>query len=142
MSSYIQSDKVVPLAPYVSAESKAHHHSMFGNDYSAPCTWYKRGIANLGLEAEIVALKEGKIREQLRKETLMITGSKDKVCLSDKARMVMNAIVEGGERGKLLKVVDLEAGHWIMLERVEQTNTVLLDFLEAGGNGKGGKSML
>ena len=115
---------------------------MFGNDYSAPCTWYKRGITNSGYEAEVVALKEGIIRPELKKETLMLTGSKDKVCLSGKARMGMNSFVSGGEKGGLLTVVDLEAGHWIMLEMPDETNKVLLGFLDGAGKSKGGKSLL
>ena len=142
MSRLIQSNKLVPLAPYISAESKAHHHTVFGNDYSAPCTWYKRGIANSGLEAEVSALKEGSIKAKLRKETLMLTGSKDKVCLSDKARVGMNAVVDGGEKGGLLRVVDLEAGHWIMLERAEETNAVILEFLKSSVKDRYQKSVL
>jgi hypothetical protein len=36
------------------------------------------------------------------------------------------------ERGKL-RVVDVDAGHWIMLEKVEETNRVLTEFFEGVG---------
>ncbi|KAH8602386.1 Alpha/Beta hydrolase protein [Bisporella sp. PMI_857] len=134
----IESDELVPLAPYVSVESKAHHHDVFGNDYTAPCIWYRRGLDNVGIDEEISALKAGTIKQKLTKETLMLTGSKDKVCLSDKAKVGMNAVVEGGEKGGRLRVIDLEAGHWIMLEKAEETNRILKDFFE----GKWGRSVL
>ena len=142
MSSFIQSDKLVPLAPYVSAESKLHHHAVFGNDYSAPCTWYKRGIANLGIDAELAALDEGIIKDKLSVKTLLITGSNDRVCLSDKAKESMNAFVKGGLKGELLKVVDLDAGHWINLERAKETNAALLEFFESDRMSGAGRSVL
>jgi len=47
----------------------------------------------------------------------------------------MNGTVEGGEKGGKLSVVDVDAGHWIMLEKVEETNRVLGEFFELGVGG-------
>ncbi|KAG9247038.1 Alpha/Beta hydrolase protein [Calycina marina] len=129
LKSYITTDTLVTLAPYIPASLKAHHHSVFGDDYSAPCKWYKRAMVNLGLEEEREALKEKRIVAVLAKRTLMVTGSLDKVCLSSYVRERMNVMVKGGEEGGLLTVVDLEAGHWIVLDKEREFNNALEDWL-------------
>ncbi|KAG0652016.1 Lipid-phosphate phosphatase [Hyphodiscus hymeniophilus] len=118
------------LAPYITEEDEEHHYKAFGNDYSGPVMWYKRGIRSLGSEEEKEMLATGEIKNggRIGKETLMITGLKDVVCTSARARLTMKSNVETGK----LKVVDLDAGHWIMLEKAEQTNSVLEKFIEEG----------
>lgn len=100
-----------PLASYITLTDKAHHHASFGDDYSAPCQWYVRGIANLGVDEEKKALAEGKIGGKLRVPTLMIGGLRDEVCPASWARKSMEGFVVGGTKGGLLKVVDVDAGH-------------------------------
>lgn len=102
---------------------------MFGVDYSACLNWYTRGINNLGVDEEKELLKKGEIKEKIGKETLMVTGLKDVVCGAERGRVSMSGSVE---RGKL-RVVDVDAGHWIMLEKVEETNRVLTEFFEGVG---------
>jgi len=133
LKSHLLTNTLVPLAPYVTSETKAHHHAAFGDDYSAPCMWYVRGIDNLGVEEEREALKNGAIRQSLRLNTLMVAGLKDKVCPADRARVSMNGTVDGGEKGGKLRVVDVDAGHWIMLEKAEETNQILEEFFEGTG---------
>jgi soluble epoxide hydrolase/lipid-phosphate phosphatase len=102
---------MVPLAPYISASDKVHHHAIFGDDYSPPCKWYVRGLRNLGVEEEKKALREGRISGGLKGDVLMITGLKDAVCLADWARVSISRSVEGGGKGGKLKVVDVDASH-------------------------------
>jgi soluble epoxide hydrolase/lipid-phosphate phosphatase len=111
LKNLIEVDTIIPPASYISATDKAHHHASFGDDYSAPCRWYVRGLANLGVEEEKDALKAGSMKPKLEIETLMIGGLRDAVCPADRARVSMNGSVEGGEKGGRLKVVDVEAGH-------------------------------
>jgi len=73
---------MVPLASYVTPELKAHHHAAFGDDYSASCMWYVRGIENLGIDEELRALKAGEIKQSLNIKTLMVTGLKGKLGFS------------------------------------------------------------
>ncbi len=119
------------VASYITEEEKEYHHKAFGNDYSACVTWYKRGIRNLGVEEEQRMLKRGEIKNggRIARDTLMITGLRDVVCGAERARTSMKASVD---RGKL-RVVDLDAGHWIMLEKAEETNRVLGEFFEGRG---------
>jgi soluble epoxide hydrolase/lipid-phosphate phosphatase len=136
MKSHIESDTLVPLGSYITPQAKTYHHTIFGADYSAPCKWYVRGIDNLGVPEELRALKTGEIKEKLTVETLMITGLRDKVCPADHARISMNNTVDGGEKGGRLRVVDVDAGHWIGLERTGETNRILGEFFEGDGRAK------
>ncbi len=125
------------LAPYITEQDKAHHHSVFGSDYSAPCAWYVRGINSLGVVEEQDSLKKGMIQEKIEKETLMIVTLKDAVCSPERARMGIKAGVEGGLAGGKLAIVEVNSGHWVMLECPEETNRTLEMFLETGAKGFG-----
>jgi len=39
----------------------------------------------------------------------------------------------GGEKGGRLRVVDVDAGHWIMLEKADETNRIWRGFWELWG---------
>lgn len=67
-------------------------------------------------------------------DVLMIGGMKDTVCGADTARAMMKGSVEEGR----LTCVDVDAGHWIMLERPDETNEILRAFFE-GKVGEGSK---
>ncbi|KAH6681732.1 Alpha/Beta hydrolase protein [Halenospora varia] len=131
--SYLESSKKLPVGDWVGnvLEEKAVHHEAFGDDYSAPLNWYKRAIGNLGQDEEIAQLKRGELKEKIGKETLMITGTKDVVCLAGQAKASMPSMVE---KGKLV-IEDLDAGHWTMLERADECNEVLERFFEGGVGG-------
>lgn len=135
MKNFISADRRIPVGSWVGdvGEEKRLHHEMFGDDYSAPLTWYRRGIESLGREEEVELLKRGEVREKIGKETLMITGTEDRVCNAAHGRAVMTAFVENPQRN--LQVVDLEAGHWVMLERKDEMNRSLENFLEKGVGG-------
>ena len=118
------------VAPWITEQDSEYHRRAFGVDYEAPTMWYKRGIRNLGVEEEQGMLRRGEVANggKIWKETLMVTGLRDVVCGADRARASMRGSVE---RGKL-KVVDLDAGHWVMLEMAEETNKALQEFFEEG----------
>ena len=117
-------------ASYVTQEDKEYHHEAFGDDYSAAVTWYKRGIRNLGVDDERRMLERGEIANKgiIGKDTLMVTGLGDLVCDAEMAKLSMRKYIEKGK----LKVVDLDAGHWIMLEKANDTNRVLQQFFAEG----------
>jgi pimeloyl-ACP methyl ester carboxylesterase len=132
---FISADRHVPVGSWVGdvEEEGRWHREMFGSDYSAPLTWYRRGIKSLGREEEIQQLKRGEIKEKIEKETLMITGTEDRVCNAAHGRAVMNTFVENPQQN--LQVVDIEAGHWVMLEKKDEMNRSLETFLEKGVKG-------
>jgi len=120
------------LASYITEDDKAHHHAVFGSDYRTPCPWYLRGINSLGVEEEKASIKKGDILKKIEKETLMIATVNDAVCSPDRARIGMQAGVEGGLTGGKLAFVAVESGHWVMLECADQTNRMLEEFFEKG----------
>jgi soluble epoxide hydrolase/lipid-phosphate phosphatase len=128
LENFITSNSTTPLASFITPEDKVHHHAVFGDDYSASLNWYRRGITNLGVEEEAKLLKEGKIKEKIGQETLMIAGLKDAVSDAQRARVAMTGCVEKGK----LAVMDIDAGHWIMIEKKDETNKVLQGFFEGG----------
>lgn len=129
LKSFLTSKSRTHIASYIDQSSIDYHHAAFGNDYSACLNWYKRGIRNLGVEEEERLLKEGKIREKIGKETLFVGGLKDVVCGAERGKVSMRGSVERGR----LRCVDVDTGHWIMLEQVEETNRLLGEFFEGGG---------
>lgn len=120
------------LASYITEEDKAHHHADFESDYRTPCLWYVRGIDSLGVEEEKASIKKGNILEKIGKATLMIATINDAVCSPERARIGMQAGVEGGLTGGKLAFVTVESGHWVMLECADQTNRILEEFFEEG----------
>ncbi len=128
------------LASYITEEDKAHHHAVFGSDYGTPCLWYVRGVNSLGVEEEKASIKTGNVLEKIGKETLMIATINDAVCSPERARIGMQAGVEGGLTGENLAFVNVESGHWVMLECADQTNRILEEFFEEGAKAfdKGG----
>ena len=90
------------------------------------------------MKEERELLKLGVMKNKLGKETLMVTGLRDAVSSSKRSRSAMEKSVEKG----LLKVVDVDAGHWIMLESAQETNQILEDFFENGVDGKETKALL
>lgn len=125
MQKFIETDSKAELASYITPEHKEHHHASFGTDYTAPLNWYKRSLADLGRQEEEDLLKQGKIESSIKKDTLMISGLKDAVCLPFAAKRVMPEVVEGE-----LVEVDIDAGHWVMLEQSGEFNKVLKGFIE------------
>ncbi|KAF4636031.1 hypothetical protein G7Y89_g2058 [Cudoniella acicularis] len=127
---FLEGDKKVEVGKWVGdeREEKEVHHGAFGDSYSPCLNWYKRAIGNVGLEAEKEELERGDFEDRIEKETLMITGTKDAVCLAGHARGVMGSYVEKGK----LEIVNIEAGHWIMLEKTGEFNRALEGFLENG----------
>ena len=51
---------------------------------------------------------------------------------ADTARAIMKGAVEEGR----LRCVDVDAGHWIMLEKPEETKELLRRFFEGEADGK------
>ena len=128
LKSFIISDSRLELPSWISPEDKAHHYAVFKGDYSPCLTWYKRGINNLGIAEEKALLEKGRIKAKLDKPTLLVPGLRDAIYPHVKAKAIMSAAVEEGK----LTIVDVDAGHWIMLEKAVEINNILEDFCAAG----------
>ncbi|RDW78404.1 hypothetical protein BP5796_06256 [Coleophoma crateriformis] len=134
---FITTDQHAKSASYFTPEDKAYFHSVFGADYSAPTCWYKRSLAGLGVEEERKAIEAGEVKtwkvdSKLDKETLLVTGTRDAVCIPEIGRQSMRKFTEEGK----LRIVDLEAGHWVQLEKATEFNQALLNFIQGAGDGE------
>ncbi|KAF2033552.1 hypothetical protein EK21DRAFT_109020 [Setomelanomma holmii] len=107
-------------------KGKATHHAEFSADYTSALNWYRRGISSLGPEIEKSALANNSISSEIHVPTSMITGRKDIVCIHGRPATAMEACVTDG----ILEVRDIDAGHWVMLEKPAEFNKVLQEWLE------------
>ncbi|PVH68510.1 hypothetical protein DL98DRAFT_542353, partial [Cadophora sp. DSE1049] len=123
-------------ASWISEEDKATHHAEFGTDYTPALNWYRRGFSSLGSNIEVSALANNSISPKIHVPTLMITGAKDIVCIHGRPTNTMEGCVEEGR----LEVKDIDAGHWVMLEKTAEFNNVLKEWLE-DTEGKARKSL-
>ncbi|KAH7162048.1 Alpha/Beta hydrolase protein [Dactylonectria estremocensis] len=114
------------LASWICEEDKATHHAEFGTDYTPALNWYRRGFSSLGSNIEASALANNSISPKIHVPTLMITGTKDIVCIHGRPTTTMEGCVEEGR----LEVKDIDAGHWVMLEKTAEFNKVLKEWLE------------
>lgn len=110
----------------MSEEDKTIHHADFGTDYTSALNWYRRAFFGLGCEVEQSALANNDISPDIHIPTLLITGTKDIVCINGRPRITMEACVEKGK----LQVKDIDAGHWVMLEQKTEFNGALKEWLE------------
>ncbi|KAH8804418.1 Alpha/Beta hydrolase protein [Xylogone sp. PMI_703] len=117
---FIESGSTAPLASWVTADDKALHHTLFNGNYKPPLMWYRRAVANLGVEEE----RARNLKNRLDKPTLMVTGTKDAVALTAVAKQVMEQLTEEG----YLKVVGFDTGHWIQLDKATELNQELETF--------------
>lgn len=62
-------------------------------------------------------------------DTLFVPGVKDVVSPAVKGKAVMQITVEEGK----LKIVEVDAGHWIMLEKADELCRVLEEFIGSDG---------
>ncbi|KAG4427922.1 hypothetical protein IFR05_016593, partial [Cadophora sp. M221] len=119
------------LGPWISPAAKEHHYAAFGINYDAPLLWYRRAFENTGWQEERQMVERGEIVDDSKgRRALMIGGLKDAVWA------IMKSCAEEGR----LSCVDVDAGHWIMLEKPEETNKILRRFVEGEevGDGKVG----
>lgn len=79
--------------------------------FTAPCAWYRNFTRNWETTADV--------EQKVHAPALMIYGRYDMVPKTD-----MTGYVDD------LEVQELECGHWIQQEQPEQTNTLLLDWLD------------
>ena len=137
LRSFISADKRMELPNFVTPEDKAHHHAIFGDDYSHCLNWYHRGINNLGVAEEKALLGSGKIKAKIEKDTLFVPGLNDVVSPAVKGKAVMQMAVEEGK----LKIVEVDAGHWIMLEKADGLCRILEDFIGSDGASRTAESL-
>lgn len=89
--------------------------------YGPGLNWYKAQMANLNTQDKFtIPLKSRHVQQR----TLAILGSRDPSCVPAMQEHVMRPHVRD------LKIVTLNAGHWLQLQESENVNTMIKEFLE------------
>lgn len=121
---WFEERKTAPMAPYVSAEEIETHDRIFAADmggYGPSLNWYKAQIANLNTPDEASLAKE---RLYIQAPTLLVTCTLDYVGVPAVQEQNTRPWVEN------LQVKELATGHWVQLEKPDELNKVLKDFIE------------
>ncbi|KAL8996144.1 MAG: hypothetical protein Q9169_004291 [Polycauliona sp. 2 TL-2023] len=113
-----------PTASWITDTEIQMHKQIFSKEnggYGPPLNWYKCEIANLNV-ADEAGVAEADY--YLKVPTLLVTCKDDPIGVPEVQRMNMKPWVEE----KLLKEVEVECGHWCMLEKGGEVNGLLEGF--------------
>ena len=108
----------------MSPEEVKTHDEIFAAEnggYGPPLNWYKCQMAGLNIEDDARIPAE---RATIEQPTLLVT------CRNDPAGIP--AMAEEGTRASArnLEVKQLDTGHWVQLEKPDEVNQLLKEFLE------------
>ncbi|KAL9104594.1 MAG: hypothetical protein Q9163_000459 [Psora crenata] len=122
--SYYVEKKTGPLGDWISKEEIAMHDRIMAvqnGGYGPPLNWYKCAIANVDMPDNAEILEEQK---HIKQPTLLIGPKYDYLFVPNVVLGQMKPFVND------LKVVEVESGHWNALEKAEETNKALEEFVE------------
>lgn len=123
--SWFADHESAPLRPsFLSQADVAIHQRIFepiNGGYGPGLNWYKAQIANLNTQDESTIPLE---RLRIQQRTLAILGSRDFICVPAIQEHVMRPHLQN------LKIVTMEAGHWLQLQKPDDVNKTLKQFFE------------
>jgi len=90
------------------------------DEYGPAMNWYRCAMQNLNLKDE----QEAKPDPKIEVPVLMIVANEDPLSNA----MAITAMRENIAN---LKVVDIECGHWVQVEKPEEVNTALEEFFRS-----------
>ena len=122
--SWFEEGKVGPIASWLSHEEVETHHQLFAAEnggYGPGLNWYKCQMGNLNSEDEASIPEK---RNSIEQPTLLLTCRDDPVGVP--------VLQEAGTKPfvRNLKIKQVDTGHWLQLERPDEVNNILIDFLE------------
>jgi soluble epoxide hydrolase/lipid-phosphate phosphatase len=103
-------------------QEKITHRKIFQDDYGPALNWYRAAIQNVNAVDE----EDGRLDPQLTVPVLMITASNDPTGGPKFAEHVKNFAADLTEQ-------QINAGHWVQLEKKAETNKAIAKFLNCGG---------
>ena len=121
---WFEGSKTAPLSPHVSAEEYELHDKIFAAEsggYGPPLNWYKAQIANLNTPDEDSLTTEEK---HIHGPTLLV------ICTLDYVGVPVIQEQNTREWVPNLQVKELATGHWVQLEKPDEVNKILKDFIE------------
>ena len=123
---YYTSGTPGPHASWITAEEISTHKKIFAAEqggYGPPLAWYKCQMANLNTPDEARVPEED---YYLKVPTLLIK------CMNDPVGVPL--VQETGMKPwideNMLKVIEIESGHWCLMEKPNETNEALEKFVE------------
>lgn len=116
MKEFITHDRKLPIGPWYIPDLQQHHIKAFSSSggYEGASKWYRMWKNNLSAADEV-----GYEGFKISQRALLIVPKE-----SNQQREMLEAWVPQ------LKTVEVEAGHWVHLEREGETNAAILKFLE------------
>jgi len=121
LEAFATSGKTLKTASW--APDKATYHKTMRDDFGPAMNWYRAAIRGLNKEDEQTALAAGEIDAKLHLPVLMISAARDPIAGGARAVEGMRAVVDN------LKVETLPTGHWVQLEKADEVNRLLEDFV-------------
>lgn len=121
---WFEERKSAAFAPYVSSNELEIHDSIFAREnggYGPPLNWYKAQIANLNTPDEAKLAQE---RLRIQAPTLLVKCSLDYVGVPALQEQNTRPWVDN------LQVKEFATGHWVQLEKPDEVNRILKDFIE------------
>ena len=89
--------------------------------YGPGLNWYKAQMANLNTQDESTLPYK---RLDIQQRTLAILAGRDFICVPTVQEQAMRPHVRS------LKIVTVDAGHWLQLQKPDEINKTLREFLE------------
>lgn len=120
---YFTTGKTGPIADWATHTEYTTHEKIFSQGgYGPSLNWYKAQMANLNADDEKDVTEEQK---QIKQPTLLVTAKHDAIA-------VPQMQVDGTKPfAKDLTVVEIDAGHFVQIEKPEETNKALEEFVRA-----------
>ena len=121
---WFEEDNVGPIASWMSPEDVKTREKIFAAEaggYGPPLNWYKCHMANLNSEDDASIPAD---RLKIEQPTLLIT------CGNDPVGIPVLAVEGTKPFVQMLEIKQVDTGHWLQLEKPDEVNHILKDFLE------------
>ena len=121
---YITSGKTQPLASWISPQEISNYNEIFAPEnggYGPSLNWYKAQIANLNTIDDAEVPEE---RYHLQVPALLVTCTKDYIAVPMMQEGLMRPWV------KDLVVKEIDSGHFVQVEKADEVNKTLEEFIE------------
>ncbi|KAM0241402.1 hypothetical protein ACHAP5_007599 [Fusarium lateritium] len=121
MREFVRDDRRVPVGLWYTKDLQEAHLEAFGSSdgYKGVCRWYRMWKDNLGAADE-----KGFEEFETSRPVLFIVPSEPEQSMTQQQQMLSSWAPN-------LQTVKLDTGHWVHLERPEETNTAIQDFLNS-----------
>jgi len=117
-------NKMCRVASWYDGEAKAVHDELFSpknGGYGPATNWYKVITRKLNNDEEAECAKT---HTPIKQPVLLMTATQDRICIAS----IQEALTK--PHAEDLRIESVDAGHWVQLEKPEETNSLLESFFE------------